>query len=116
MSPSPRLMDLLRRPSTFGLLGPTWVHRSHKVNRPWAADAVSLRELPICESLTALDGPAPQAIHPEFSHSLFPPTPPTPTVEFRFVGWLFVVVLGWLFVVVVRSLFLFAASQNVQKT
>ena len=47
---------------------------SHKVVQPSAADAVSLRELPICESVPANDGPAAQAIHPEF-----PPTPPTQT-------------------------------------
>ena len=45
-------------------MGAKKCYATHKVIQPWAADTVSLRELPICESLPAHDGPAAQAIHP----------------------------------------------------
>ena len=36
---------------------------THKVVQPWAVDAVSLWELPVCESLTDNDGSSSRTIH-----------------------------------------------------
>ena len=36
---------------------------THKVVQPWAVDTASLRELPVCESLTDNDGSSSRTIH-----------------------------------------------------
>ena len=48
---------------------------THNVVQPWAADAASSRELPVCESLTDYDGSATRTIH--LGVKPLPPTPPT---------------------------------------
>ena len=57
-------------------MGAKKCYATHKVIQPWAADTVSLRELPICESLTEDDGSAAQTIHPGVK-----PLPPAPSTQ-----------------------------------